>query len=412
MLAALSEQIGFYFSDANLRKDRFLLKFTGAQGTDDVDISTIALFNRVKSLTSDLETLRESVRMRAGELELSGDGARVRRLRALPTTDDYDERTVYVEQLLPGCTHKAVRDVFAPHGAVVYISLPRLPSGDVKGFGFVEFQDADGACAAAAALDGALIDSLATVPLRVMHKLAWNASKAEYKRALACGQREAHAVEAARQAASKAGSAFATATAAEVEQRRVVQLTGLPKGAAIKPLRREMREVFGAVAPVDFVDYGISDSGNTTVAFVRMVTPVGAAETLRVLSANPVKLGGAQVRVELLRGDALRAYIERITDVRQRTAQTRKAKREKWWSKKYGGQAESNVDTTAPPSASVTAEASDLVEGTAEPKGKRGREEIEKDAHAGPEPSSTRDASLHGTAAKRGRATVAHAVAE
>lgn len=42
-------------------------------------------------------------------------------------------------------------------------------------------------------------------------------------------------------------------------------------------------QVFGQVAPVDFVDYGISNSGDVTVAYIRMVTPTGAAEAVRVL---------------------------------------------------------------------------------------------------------------------------------
>ena len=37
------------------------------------------------------------------------------------------------------------------------------------------------------------------------------------------------------------------------------------------------------MAPVDYVDYGISNSGDVTVAFIRMKTAVGAAEVRRVL---------------------------------------------------------------------------------------------------------------------------------
>ena len=51
--SALVEQLSFYFSDANLRRDRFLLNHTGQNGLGEVAISTLASFNRVKALTTD-----------------------------------------------------------------------------------------------------------------------------------------------------------------------------------------------------------------------------------------------------------------------------------------------------------------------------------------------------------------------
>jgi hypothetical protein len=35
-MSALCDQLRFYFSDANLRKDRFLLRLTGPRGTVEV----------------------------------------------------------------------------------------------------------------------------------------------------------------------------------------------------------------------------------------------------------------------------------------------------------------------------------------------------------------------------------------
>ena len=53
----LAEQLGFWFSDANLRKDKFLLRQTGAVGTGGVDLRTLASFNRIKALTNCPERL-------------------------------------------------------------------------------------------------------------------------------------------------------------------------------------------------------------------------------------------------------------------------------------------------------------------------------------------------------------------
>ena len=50
----LSEQIGFYFSDANLRKDKFLIERTGRRGVDGVALTTFLDFPRVKALAADV----------------------------------------------------------------------------------------------------------------------------------------------------------------------------------------------------------------------------------------------------------------------------------------------------------------------------------------------------------------------
>ena len=54
-LDALIEQCAFYFSDANLRRDRFLRKHAGANGTGLVAVSILATFNRVKQLMTEGE---------------------------------------------------------------------------------------------------------------------------------------------------------------------------------------------------------------------------------------------------------------------------------------------------------------------------------------------------------------------
>ncbi len=290
-MSALRDQLAFYFSDANLRKDRYLLQLTGPRGTGEVRIRELSSFNRVKALVGDdLEAVCTALRQ-VPALEVSDDGEHVWRTRELSAYDDSDERTVYVEPLRAGTSRDALQDVFGGFGEVTYISLPRLPSGDLKGFAFVEFALPDAAVAASAssALDesmGACLAGAGT-PLRVMHKRAWLAMKEEYKRALDQGRREADAQASSMAAAAEAEAAAAAAAAEEAAQRRVVKVMGLPKGGtAVKAIRREMREAFGRVAPLEFVDYGISNSGDVTIAYVRMATPVGAAEAVRVLSAE------------------------------------------------------------------------------------------------------------------------------
>ena len=354
IVTMLSEQIGFWFSDANLRKDRFLQSRVGESGTGAVPLETLATFKRVKGLTSDLEVLRAAVRTRPEELSLSEDGQSVCRLRSLPTHDDGDDRTVYVEGLSPSCSHAAMRAAFAPCGAVVYVSLPRHPSGDPKCHAYVELIDAESACEAVRALhgatDGAAAELLPSsigsgsgdgVPaLSVEHHRARRARKIEYREALQQGVPEAEARERARRAAEEAGTSFATRVATEASRRNILHVLGLPKSASIKAVRRELREVIGALAPVEFVDHGFSDSGNPTIAYVRMATPDGAAEAERALRSDGLQLAkaGVTARVEVLRGERLERYTERIGDLRERTAHTRKLKRDAWWHRKYGAE--------------------------------------------------------------------------
>jgi hypothetical protein len=118
---ALADQLAYYFSDKNLRHDRFLRRKTGPRGTGEVDVACLASFNRVKALTTDLDVVRAALRT-LPELCVSDDGMHVWRDRPLPTDDDSDERTVYAETLRQGISREAIREVFSTFGHVVHIS--------------------------------------------------------------------------------------------------------------------------------------------------------------------------------------------------------------------------------------------------------------------------------------------------
>ena len=344
ILVMLSEQIGYWFSDANLRKDRYLLGEAGPLGDGPVAIASIAGFNRVKCLTSDLDIIRQAIASRSEELALSDDGLTVRRRRALPTYEDSEERTVRVDGLKGGCSYAELRAAFSPSGAICYAALPRHPSGDPKGHGRVEFAEVEGACAAVKALNGAtggaaaslLPDGVAGASLRVAHTFVHDTYREELAAALHEGLAPEKAKEVAEAAAQAASDEFAASTAAEAGLRAIVHILGLPKRGAIKPLRREIKAAFDAVGELDYVDYGITESGNPTVAYVRMTTAEGAAEAIRALSATGLTLGGSSVRLELMRGDALTKYLAKMTEARSRTAHVRKAKRDAWWARKHG----------------------------------------------------------------------------
>ena len=376
--AMLAEQIGFWFSDANLRKDKFLLREAGPLGDGPVALASIATFNRVKALTADIDVVRRAVTTRHDELALSEDGMEVRRRRPLPTHDDSEERTVRVDGLKAGCSHSALRAAFGPSGTIAYVSLPRHPSGDAKGHGLIEFTEAEGVCAAVAALEGAtggaaaalLPEGVAGAALRVTHKPAHDTYRGELEAALAEGASADEAKAQATATAREEYESFASQTAAEAEQRVIVHVLGLPKSAPIKPTRRAIKEAFEKTGELDYVDYGITDSGNPTVAFVRMTSAAAAAAAVAALGASGFELAGQRVRLELLRGDALITYLAKMTEQRARTAEVRKAKRDQWWQRKYGG-GEASAAAAAGGEDAATAEEEEADTDAAAPPSKR-----------------------------------------
>lgn len=66
-------QIEFYFSDANILKDQFLLKTIKANKDGWVRLSTIAGFRRVQALTKDEDVIRSALK-NSTQIELSEDG--------------------------------------------------------------------------------------------------------------------------------------------------------------------------------------------------------------------------------------------------------------------------------------------------------------------------------------------------
>jgi len=286
----LVAQLGFYFSESNLRRDRFLLRLTGADGTGGVPVATLATFNRVAALTTDEAVLARALRS-IDSLVVSDDGASVRRAKPLPAVDTSPARTVYVENMPAGCSIETLRELFAPCGAVAHVAIPRCVSRDTLGFAFVEFEREEDAAAAADAMDGKS-PSEGQAPLRVLLKAKWESQKRVYKVARGA----ANAAAAAREAEARAAAEQKEVEAAGME-RTVVVISGIKRGGNVKAIRREIVAVFGAVAPVDYVDYGISNSGDPSMGYVRVRKNVPYIHQLTLpsmiyfspLRVNPVK---------------------------------------------------------------------------------------------------------------------------
>merc|ERR1719192_2511493 len=132
-------QVEFYFSDANITKDKFLLKHVKRNKEGFVSLKLISSFKRVKHLTKDWRQVAEAIERKSVRLEVNDVKTKVRRLDALP---EYDEttpsRTVVALHLpLERPTIEAVGGIFSACGDIVLVRILRpgnpIPA-DIKPF--------------------------------------------------------------------------------------------------------------------------------------------------------------------------------------------------------------------------------------------------------------------------------------
>lgn len=135
--AAILKQMEFYFSDANLCKDRFLSNLI--KQDPYVDLNVFISFNKIQELTTSPERIAKALQG-STMLALSEDGNKVRRITPIVKRENVDECTIYVQNLPFDADHETLITVFSHYGKVVYVSVPRYKSNKkIKGFAFVEF---------------------------------------------------------------------------------------------------------------------------------------------------------------------------------------------------------------------------------------------------------------------------------
>ena len=130
------EQVEFYFSDANILKDVFLLKLVRCNKQGYVSLKLITSFKRVKTLTKDYRVVAYSLK-ESEKLEVNEEGTKVRRKDPLP---DHDETTpsrtvVAVNLPMENPTIENIAELFSKSGDIALIRILKpgktIPS-DVK----------------------------------------------------------------------------------------------------------------------------------------------------------------------------------------------------------------------------------------------------------------------------------------
>lgn len=120
------QQVEFYFSDANITKDAFLLKHVKRNKEGFVSLKLISSFKRVKHLTKDWRVVAHAL-SRSKKLEINEAGTKLRRLEALP---QYDETTpsrtvVAVHMPIDKATIENVAELFKACGEIALIRILR-----------------------------------------------------------------------------------------------------------------------------------------------------------------------------------------------------------------------------------------------------------------------------------------------
>lgn len=222
--AKLRQQLEYYFSDSNFRRDKFLRQKVAEDPDGFVQLSVLLTFNRVKTLTEGTEAKVEALAAAvedSEELELSGDRTAVRRVKPLPSEDDSDARTLYVKgRFHPDATLDQLIAFFTPYGKVNRVQVRRFTArrpvtgegvaagamesvSGFKGSVFVEFARVEDATSfLEKAKAGEVINTLPAPPRAV-------------KPAEAAGDAAAAAPAESSAAAGGAGEAPAAAAAAE-----------------------------------------------------------------------------------------------------------------------------------------------------------------------------------------------------
>lgn len=120
------KQVEFYFSDANILKDAFLLKHVRRNKQGYVSIKLITSFKRMKSLTKDYRAVAYSLR-NSENLEVNEEGRKVRRKEPLPEFDETTpSRSVVVINLpMENPTIENVAEIFSKCGEVTLIRILR-----------------------------------------------------------------------------------------------------------------------------------------------------------------------------------------------------------------------------------------------------------------------------------------------
>ncbi|KAJ3277682.1 hypothetical protein HK104_003072, partial [Borealophlyctis nickersoniae] len=150
MKGKILKQVEFYFSDANLPRDKFLMDIVQNTKGGWVPIQTLTTFNRLKALTTNVDLIAAALKESQYLLEVNWEGDAVRRRLQMRPRGRGVEKTIYAKGFpldLPN-TLDEIESYFAAFGEVIYVQVRRNQEDKtfktrkmLQGSAYVEFRN-------------------------------------------------------------------------------------------------------------------------------------------------------------------------------------------------------------------------------------------------------------------------------
>ena len=123
----IAKQIEYYFSDANLIKDKFMLEQL-EKNNNSVKLSVLATFVRLAQLTKSEDVMVEALKDHESEfMELNKEEMSIRRKKPLPDKEEYkkqlDLRTVHIAGFPDSVSFEDLNRFCARYGEVESLSM-------------------------------------------------------------------------------------------------------------------------------------------------------------------------------------------------------------------------------------------------------------------------------------------------
>lgn len=88
LMTRIVAQVEFYFSDANVAKDKFLLKHIRRNKEGYVSLKLVSSFKKVKQLTKDWRVVNHSLAKKSTKIQINDLGTKIRRVDPLPDLEE------------------------------------------------------------------------------------------------------------------------------------------------------------------------------------------------------------------------------------------------------------------------------------------------------------------------------------
>ena len=305
--AKIKQQVEFYFSDSNLRRDVFLKAAIEKDNEKFVPIDIILTFKRLQALTTDAEVVAEALKD-STQVEVSSCGSKIRRVNKLDPVDTSKERTLYAKGYPiddEDVSIENITEIFSVYGKVLMVRLRRSnDKSSFRGSLFVEFDKEEEmrAAVAAAHTDGKVsMKYKETELLCVMPLGDWLARKQEKK-----AKRTQQTVDKKRKVNDISTNDGETGAKEEDSEPSftpglILKVGNIPADASFT----QIKDFFGALGDVRFVDY---TAGNT-YSFIRF-SSVETVETIKAVLEKGVPLvaGGENLTHSSVTGEEEKEY--------------------------------------------------------------------------------------------------------